>query len=307
MKRKLIVLSLALVLIFSFGFFACNDESDPQTATAYGMVHMQYAGQVTVQVVRKGKNYKIESVEIKEYLPLSDIGVMTFTVPENEEEAVTYTIHGTNFTEDEIDLNDFVLAGNRYYAKRIKVGDQIFTYQKFDAMSSQDTDVYAYYNQTYSNLTTYALYSKKTMADKGLTIKNSYENPEFTQWYIEKMKAGEYYILKGEGNETYNVDFTSRSGSTTTKNTWADKSQNGYWPANDSSLGWKENISRLEKAIKTYGLEVYTGEETKGDNGYMLGVNPTGATIADYHQYMAIAKAAYEQAKNKINEAEKKA
>jgi len=158
MKRKLLGLSLALMLIFSFGFFACKDESKPQTATAYGMLHMQYAGQATVTAIRQGSNYKIQSVEIKEYMPLNLIGEMTFTQPEGEEEEVTYSIHGTEFTEEDINLDDFVLNGNKYYAKRIKVGDEIFTYTKFEAMSGEDTDVFAYQNGKYSDLTNYALY-----------------------------------------------------------------------------------------------------------------------------------------------------
>lgn len=295
MKKKLLVLVLAVVMILSLGLSACRDVSKTQTATAYGMTHNQYAGQVTISVFREGKDYKVESIEIKEFLPINDIGILK---PETE----GYTIHGTTFSEEDIDFNDFVQNGNNFQAKRIQIGDEVFTYTEFPAMSNEGS-VFAYQNDTYSDLTEYALYSEKAMRDKGLDIQNSYSNPEFTKWYIEKMSAGDYFVLKGE-EDTYDVAFTDYSGNTTTKQTWADKAQNGYWPAAVKGLGWAENINKMETAIKTYGLEVYTGQEDMGEEGYLLGTNSTGATISDYHQYMAVAVSAYNQAKDMIIAAE---
>jgi hypothetical protein len=307
MKKKLTILSLVLVFALSLAFVACSEKTSE--ATAYGRVYRQYAAMVTVKM----KGDKITEVKFKEYLPMQDIGKITLT----QGETTTYTIGGVEIAEEDRTLSE----NGTWYANRIRVGDQIFTLQKSSAVgraavidnpettevneAAPAKDYSVYTNAAYGlNTTTSIMWSENDFKDSA--AKNAFTNEAFTKFYIQSMKNGDFAVLKGDsGTESYDIAFTTPQAVTeqitaVTKQQWADKEFNGYGQGR-GKFDWLGNMDKMEKAIKDYGFEGYTGEEAKGESGYKLGSHDTGATLNDYHNYMAIARKAYNTLKDENN------
>lgn len=173
----------------------------------------------------------------------------------------------TNIREDKIDGVEFTNGG---FAKQISIGALTFT-----ATDEEATKTPAY----------------RQSAD-GETFEEWAKKEENAKFYVETMASGDYKIMKADGSAA-DVDFSTEKNGLSKGERWL-KSKNGYW-SGSGILGWKGNIDKLADYIVRNGFDKYSGEEVKDESGNWIidGVD-TGATIVDFHDYMSLAKRAYD-------------
>lgn len=119
------------------------------------------------------------------------------------------------------------------------------------------------------------------------------KNEENAKFYFEQMSAGSYRILKADGSaaqDGFNTDVNNLPKG----ERWL-KSKNGYWSGANFNLGWQGNINKITDYLVRNGFSKYSGNETLDGTWKIDGVD-TGATIIDFHNYMKLAKAAYDKA-----------
>ena len=153
------------------------------------------------------------------------------------------------------------------YAKKVQIGDKIFTC---------DPE------------------GKYSLAD-GTQFTKWIEETENAKFYWQRMKAGDFHILKSDLDK-YMVTYSPLvEGQTTEKSKRFFKSQNGYWQAGGHGLGYKANIKAIEDFIKAKGTDFNPENAKKTESGtFEIGGVDTGATLASFSEYFAVAKKAYE-------------
>ncbi|MCI9031583.1 MAG: hypothetical protein HFK09_03555 [Clostridia bacterium] len=175
----------------------------------------------------------------------------------------------SNIKDDKTEGVEFTTGG---FAKSISIGSLTF-----HATDDESTKTPAY---------------KQT--EDGVTFEEWVKTEENAKFYVEQMAAGNYRILKADLSAA-DPDFSTDKNGLNKGERWL-KSKNGYWSGNATVLGWKGNMDRLSDYLVRNGIGGYTGEETKGDNGWTVNGVETGATLVDFHDYMKLARRAFESA-----------
>ncbi len=121
------------------------------------------------------------------------------------------------------------------------------------------------------------------------------------KYYWERMEAGDYYILK-ENGDMYSVEYSPYDvGETANKDKRFFKRRNGYWKAGSYGKGYEYNITAIENFVKAKGVGYSANAAVKSDGGsYVLGGIDTGATISGFSEYYALIKKAVEAKTKKI-------
>lgn len=121
------------------------------------------------------------------------------------------------------------------------------------------------------------------------------------KYYWEKMEAGDYCILKDNG-EMYSVEYSPYDvGEVADKNKRFFKRRNGYWKTGSYGKGYEYNITAIENFVKAKGAGYSVSAAVKSDGGsYVLGGIDTGATISGFSEYYALVKKAVEAKTKKI-------
>ena len=172
-----------------------------------------------------------------------------------------------NIKEDKAADVEFTTGG---FAKSVSVGNIIF-----HATDDENTKSPAYKQNG----------DGKTFAEWVGTEANA-------KYYVEQMALGNYRLLKADGAAAED-DFSTEVNSLKKGERWL-KSKNGYWQAGGASLGWQGNVDRISDYLVRNGIGSYKGDEQRGDTWVIDGVD-TGATLVDFHDYMALAVKAYSQ------------
>lgn len=151
---------VALMFVAALTLAACDSKKE---ATAYGLVHGHYVGEVTVALDKDGK---VESVVMEEYfLPYS------WAKTTQTEGADVLTVVGTART------GGFTYA---YYAKYIKIGDKLFTGSVIGEEGAQSIK-----------------YSAEGIAD----IEEWVKNHDNAKWYVKQVNANKFFIADSAGKE----------------------------------------------------------------------------------------------------------
>ena len=169
--------------------------------------------------------------------------------------------------EDKIDGVEFTTGG---FAKKISIGALTFT-----ATDDAGTKTPAY-RQT----------------DGGETFEEWVKREENAKFYVETMANGDYKLLKADGSAA-DLDFSKEKNNLKKGERWL-KSKNGYW-SGENMLGWQGNMNNLSDYIIRNGVEDYVGSEIKDGDSWVIDGVDTGATLVDFHDYMSLAKRAYER------------
>lgn len=111
--------------------------------------------------------------------------------------------------------------------------------------------------------------------------------------YFEQMRAGSYSVLKSDGTKVEG-DFNVAKNDLKKGERWL-KSKNGYWSGENFPLGWQGNMNKMKDYLIRNGFGAYKGSEQKDETWIIDGVD-TGATLVDFHDYMKLAKSAFEKA-----------
>lgn len=114
--------------------------------------------------------------------------------------------------------------------------------------------------------------------------------------YIRCMTEGDFDLLDENGNDLA-LPFDVYDGHKLKKTEWADKMKNGYREGNEYAVGWKEDMYALITHIRNHGFYDYRGDEKAGKSGtFKVGKYDTLVSQANFHDYMRIAKRAYDAA-----------
>lgn len=171
--------------------------------------------------------------------------------------------------------------GGNWYGKYLVIGDRKFTGEARTTPLSESTA------QTIK-------YSASDVNDLYLWLRESEAN---CKWYYEQVTTNKAYVA--------NIDWTRSTMATAGKTITGTstlgftKSETGYWPPSETTLGWKANMEAVTAALKGTKMEANPEDLTKGgtDNKYwMINGVVSGATLTDLKDYYALAKAAYNKA-----------
>lgn len=150
---------VALTLVAALTLAACNGE---KKATAYGLVHGHYVGEITVEVASNGT---VKTVSIEEwFLPYNWAKVTvadTANVP-----ADVLAVDGSRAVS--------------YYAKYVKIGDKLFTGAVSGAAKAQ---VITYSSRDITNIETWV------------------KDHDNAKWYVDQIKDEKFFIAKVDGTE----------------------------------------------------------------------------------------------------------
>lgn len=249
MLKKLFLSLVVLLAVFSFA--ACGSKE--KEAKGYGIVHKDYVGVATMKV----KDGEVTALSFEEYyLPYSWAAI--------EKPA------GDTLPADVLEV------GTKYYAKYIKIGDQLLTgeVRKDDLVID---------GVTYSNEK--VRYSNEEIGDLYLWLKGNEAN---CKWYVEQLEADAAYIAKQDGSKaTYTVTGNAKGGFA--------KSTTGYWPADSGKgLGWAKNMEEIADILIGTKMDATKDELVKGtDNFWYVKGAVSGATVTDFKDYYEVARRAY--------------
>lgn len=157
------------------------------------------------------------------------------------------------------------------FAKQITIGTMTFT-----ATDNENAKTPAY-----------------KQSEDGETFEEWVKKDENAKFYFQQMSDGNYRILKADGTAG-EMDFNTDANGLKKGERWL-KSKNGYWSGENFPLGWQGNMDKITDYLVRNGFSSYTGNESKDSTWVIDGVD-TGATLVDFHDYMKLAKAAYEKA-----------
>ena len=159
--------------------------------------------------------------------------------------------------------HDYIVTNNNQkYLKNIKIGDIVLSYKTIN-------DRVTYGNDTIDSLDLYLA-----------TEKNA-------KWYYEALSNNKITIVDDTNNIITDLKFATNK---------LFKSVATYWPKDENTLGWRENISELIKGMEETNLSV---EPKKDSNGKVVFENvTTKATLVGYMEYYKLAKVAYVNALN---------
>ena len=165
----------------------------------------------------------------------------------------------TNYDKE----HEYIVSYNdQKYLKNIKIGDIVLSYKNMN-------DRVTYGNDTIESLDLY-LRSEKN-----------------AKWYYDALFNNKITIVDDSNNIITDLKFAVTN---------LFKSVATYWPKDENTLGWRENISELIKGMEETNLEV---EPKKDENGKVVFNNvTTKATLVGYMEYYKLAKTAYVNALN---------
>jgi len=278
MNNRLFSLT-AIVLVVSGMITACGSKKMNGEAVAFGLVHAHNVGKAVVVV----ENSLIKSVGFDEMeLPYSWAAVTRTNAGSDEKPFYTYKILDVDIAEA-----DFASQGNAFFAKRIKIGDEVLTLKGAAPVRG-----------VYSNANIDGTYGIETWA----RLDNN------AKWYWEQMAAGRYEILKEDG-AVYEIDWTRTTPVANTKGDRWQKSRNAYgaaWVGLDADKsvgrGWNDNMD----AMATYlagknpnNLSVQKKGTAKAANGKETWEfdATSGATLTDISEYFELASLAFNKVK----------
>ena len=278
MKKRFLTVSAIVIMAMSI-FIACGPKGISGKATAYGVVHAHYVGKVDVEV-EKGL---IKSVVFDEMeMPYSWAVVTRTNEGTDQAPSYVYKINGVEIAEA-----DFANQGNAFFARKIKIGNEVLTLKG-------NTPV----RGVYSNANIDGAYGIETWA--------RFENN--ARWYWEQMAAGNYEVLKEDG-AAYVIDWTRTTPVVNTKGDRWQKTKNAYNPnwtgldaAKTPGRGWKDNMNAMSAYLvgkDPANIGVQKMGTTKAGNGKDTWEfdSTTGATLVDISEYFEVAARAFNKVK----------
>ena len=278
MNNRLFTIS-AIALMVCGMISACNSKQKNGEATAYSIVHAHYVGKAVVVV----ENNLIKSVVFDEMeLPYSWAAVTRTNEGDNEKPSYSYKIQGVDIAE-----TDFASQGTAFFAKRIKIGDEVLTLKGATPVRG-----------VYSNANIDGTYGIETWA----RLENN------AKWYWEQMAAGKYEVLK-EDSAVYDIDWTRATPVANTKGDRWQKTRNAYganWVGLDADKtpgrGWNDNMAAMAAYLtgrNPNNLFVQRKGTTKAGNGKDTWEfdTTTGATLTDISEYFKLASDAFNKVK----------
>jgi len=274
MKKRLFIVPVITILALGI-FVACGSKRISGEATAYGLVHAHYVGKVDVEV-EKGF---IKSVGFDEMeLPYSWAAVTRINEGTDEAPSYIFKVQGVEIAEA-----DFAIQGNAFFARKIKIGDEILTLK--------------------GNPPTRGVYSNANIdGNYGIETWVRFENN--ARWYWEQMAAGNYEVLKEDGT-VYVIDWTRTTPVANTKGDRWQKTKNAYnynWTGLDADKtpgrGWMDNTNAMAayligKDPNNIGVQrMGTTKAGNGKNTWEFDTS-TGATLVDISEYFEVAARAF--------------
>ena len=273
MKKRL-VFGHVVAIVVTCMFLACNPKSINGEAAAYGLVHAHYVGKVDVEV----EQGIIKSVVFDEMeMPYSWAVVTRTNEGTSEAPSYLYKIQGVEIAE-----SDFANQGNAFFARKIKIGDEVLSVRATPTRG------------VYSNANIDGSYGIETWVRLGNNAK----------WYWEQMASGNYEILKEDGT-AYAIDWSRTSPVANTKGDRWLKSKNGYnanWVGLDadktSGKGWSDNMIAMAAYLtgkNPNNIGVQRMGATKAGNGKDTWDfdGSTGATLQCISEYFEVATKAF--------------
>ena len=273
MKKRL-VFGHVIAIIVSCMFFACNQKSINGKATAYGLVHAHYVGKVVAEVeLSVFKSVVFDEME----LPYSWTAVTRTNEGTDLAPSWLYKIQGVD-----IDEADVANQGNAFFARKIKIGDEVLTLKGTPVRG------------VYSNANIDGNYGIETW----VRLDNN------AKWYWEQMAAGNYEILK-ENGAAYVIDWTRTMPVANTKADRWQKSKNGYnanWAGLDAGTtagkGWSDNMDAMAAYLAGKNPNNFSVQKisiTKAGNGKNTWEfdDSTGATLQCISEYFDVATKAF--------------
>ena len=278
MNNRLI--TMPLIAIMAVGMMAaCGTKKINGEATAFGIVHAHSVGKAVVVV----ENSLIKSVVFDEMeLPYSWAAVTRTNTGTAENPSYTYKIQGVDIAEA-----DFANQGNAFFAKKIKIGDEVLTLKGATPVRG-----------LYSNANIDGTYGIETWA----RLDNN------AKWYWEQMVAGRYEVLKEDGS-AYDIDWTRTTPVANTKSDRWQKTRNAYgasWVGLDADKaagrGWNDNMAAMAAYLagrNPNNLSVQKKGPGKAGNGKDAWEfdGTTGATLTDISEYFELANLAFNKVK----------
>jgi hypothetical protein len=274
MKKRLVI--MPAIAIMALGIFvACSPKSISGEATAYGVVHAHYVGKVDVEV---GKGL-IKSVVFDEMeLPYSWAAVTRINEGPDEAPSYVYKIQGVEIAEA-----DFANQVNAFFARKIKIGNEILTLK--------------------GNTPTRGVYSNANIdGNYGIETWARFENT--ASWSLEQMAFGNYEVLKEDGS-AYVIDWTRTTPVANTKGDRWQKSKNAYNPAwagldadKTPGRGWSDNTSAMAaylvgKNPGNIGIQKMGTTKTGSGKDTWEFDTTTGATLVDISEYFEVVARAF--------------
>jgi len=272
--KKILVIGQMIAIIVSCTFFACDMKGISGEATAYGLVHAHYVGKVVV-AVEKGvvKSTVFDEME----LPYSWAAVTRTNEGTSEAPSYLYKIQGVEIAEE-----DFASQGNAFFAKKIKIGNEVLTLKATP---------------------TRGIYSNANI-EGGYGIETWVRLDNNAKWYWEQMAAGNYEILKDDGS-AYAIDWTRTTPLANTKGDRWQKSMNGYnpnWTGLDAEKtagrGWSDNMNAMAaylagKNPNNIGVQKLSITKAGNEKNTWEFDGSTGATLQCISEYIEVATKAY--------------
>ena len=276
MKKRLVI--MPVVALMALGIFVgCGPKSGK--ATAYGVVHAHYVGKVDVEV----ESGVIKSIVFDEMeLPYSWTLITRTNEGTDEAPSYVFKIQGAEIAEA-----DFAGQGSAFFARKIKIGNEILTLK--------------------GNSPTRGLYSNENI-DGAYGIETWVRFENNAKWYWEQMAAGNYEVLKEDGS-AYIIDWTRTTPVANTKGDRWQKTKNAYnpnWVGLDANKtagrGWADNTNAMAGYLigrNPNNIGVQRMGATKAGNGKDSWEfdGTTGATLVDISEYFALATQAFNKAK----------
>ena len=278
MHKKLIAASMISFMAVGI-FVACCSKSISGEATAFGLVHAHSVGKIEMVV----EDNMVKSIAFDEMeLPYSWAIITRTNEGTNENPAYSYKINDIDIAEA-----DFANQGNAFFAKKIRIGDEILVLKGGNPVRG-----------LYSNVN----------IDGTNGIETWVRFDHNAKWYWEQMAAGNYDVLKEDG-AAYPIDWTRITPVVNTKGDRWQKSMNAYgasWVGLDvdktAGRGWQDNMNAMSAYLtgknpnhlaiqKMSSIKAGNGKDTWAFDG------STGATLADISEYFDIANLAFNKVK----------
>jgi hypothetical protein len=272
--KRLVILSVTAFMALGM-FVACGPKGINGKAAAYGVVHAHYVGKVDVEV----GNSLVKTVVFDEMeMPYSWAAVTRTNEGTDVAPSYIFKIQGVEIAEA-----DFGNQGNAFFARKIKIGDEVLTLK--------------------GNTPTRGVYSNANI-DGTYGIETWLRFEGNARWYWEQMAAGNYDILKADGS-VYVIDWSRTAPTVNTKGNRWQKSKNAYnpnWVGLDADKtpgrGWIDNTNAMAaflvgKDPGNIGVQRKSTKKAGNGNDTWEFDNTTGATLVDISEYFEVAARAF--------------
>ena len=278
MKKRLVFVPVIALLALGM-FVGCSPKGISGEATAYGVVHAHYVGKVDIEV----ESGMIQSVVFDEMeSPYSWATVTRTNEGTDDAPSYVYKIQGVEIAEA-----DFASQGSAFFARKIKIGDEILTLK--------------------GNTPTRGVYSNENI-DGAYGIETWIRFENNAQWYWEQMAAGNYEILREDG-AAYVIDWSRTTPTVNTKGDRWQKTRNAYganWGGLDADRtagrGWMDNMNAMVEYLvgrDPNNIGVQRMGTTQAGNGKETWEfdGSTGATLTCISEYFQVATYAFNKVK----------